>query len=413
MRNKTRNRLVFDHLITLQFLSITSDMRGYLERELNHIVTERLKSNPAVAILGPRQCGKTTLAKHIVRHQGAAVYLDLEHPSDLAKLADPVAFFELHGDELICLDEIQRAPGLFQTLRAVIDQRNTNGQFLVLGSASPELIRQSSESLAGRISTLELSPFMLPEVAATDTRMLRELWLRGGFPRSFLAKNLDTSFQWRDDFTRTFLERDIGMLGFKLSPTRLGRFWRMCAHLHGTLLNASKLADSLGVSSHTVRSYLDIFEGAFMVRLLRPDAPNLKKRLAKSPKVFIRDSGVLHSLLAIRSHDDLLSHPVVGTSFEGFAMENILAYTQGWDPTFYRTSAGAELDLVLRRGRTTLVFEFKASSAPRVSRGFWSALEDIEPDEAHVVAPVDEVYPLRAGVKVTPLSQAIARLKAI
>lgn len=388
-------------------------MHGYLHRDLHQIVTSRLSSNPAVAILGPRQCGKTTLAKHIAQGLDNAVYLDLEHPSDLAKLTDPVAFFGLHRHELICLDEIQRVPELFPTLRAIIDERNTNGQFLVLGSASLDLIRQSSESLAGRISYLELSPFVLPELPTPGTTEVRELWLRGGFPRSYLADDLKTSFQWRKDFIRTFLERDLGMLGFRLPPTRLGRFWRMCAHLHGALLNASKLADSLGVSSHTVRSYLDIFEGAFMVRVLRPGVSNLKKRLVKSPKVFIRDSGVLHALLSIREHDDLLGHPVLGASFEGFAMENILANAPDWEASFHRTAVGAELDLVLRRGQSTLAYELKASSTPRVSRGFWSAREDVAPDETFVVAPVDEAYPLRDGVMVTPLGAAIAHLREL
>ena len=388
-------------------------MQGYVGRDLSRIVSSRLSSNPAVAILGPRQCGKTTLAKRIVETLDRAVYLDLEHPRDIAKLADPIAFFELHRNELICLDEIQRAPDLFQTLRAIIDERGTDGQFLILGSASPDLIRQSSESLAGRISYLELSPFLLPEVHGVDSAGIRELWLRGGFPRSYLASDLDTSLLWRQDFIRTFLERDLAMLGFRLEPTRLGRFWRMCAHLHGALLNASKLADSLGVSAHTARSYLEIFEGAFMLRVLKPDHPNLKKRLVKSPKVFVRDSGVLHALLSIRDQDDLLGHPVVGTSFEGFAMENILAYAQDWTPSFYRTSAGAELDLILRRGNQTLAFELKSSTTPRVSRGFWSALQDLVPDETHVVAPVDERYPLRDGVMVTPLDEVLGRIREL
>ncbi len=387
-------------------------MQELIDRHLAGTVKRRLQNNPAVAVLGPRQCGKTTLAGQIVKKISQSVYLDLENPADLAKLSDPLAFFSLHNEELVCLDEIQRAPELFTILRSVIDERARNGQFLILGSAGRDLIRQSSESLAGRIAYLDLTPFLLSELEAAQKGDIRRLWLRGGFPRSYLAQDLDISFEWRQDFIRTFLERDIGMLGFRMPPARLGRFWKMCAHSHGSLLNASKLADSLGVSSHTVRSYIDLLSHTFMLRVLLPDTPNLKKRLVKSPKIYIRDSGILHTLLDIRIHDDLLSHPILGASFEGFAMENILAFAKNYEPSFYRTSAGAEIDLILRRGRRTLAFELKSSSVPSVSKGFWNALEDIAPDEAYVVAPVKESYPLRGDVMVRPLAEIITKLKA-
>ena len=386
-------------------------MQEIIDRHLAGTVKRRLQNNPAVAILGPRQCGKTTLAGQIVKKFNQSVYLDLENPGDLAKLSDPLAFFSLHSDDLVCLDEIQRAPEIFSTLRSIIDERARNAQFLILGSAGRDLIRQSSESLAGRIAYLDLTPFLISELEAAQKDDIRQLWLRGGFPRSYLAEDLDISFEWRQDFILTFLERDIGMLGFRMPPTRLGRFWKMCAHIHGSLLNASKLADSLGVSSHTVRSYIDLLEHTFMLRVLLPDAPNLKKRLVKSPKIYIRDSGILHALLAIRTHDDLLSHPILGASFEGFAMENILAFAKNYEPSFYRTSAGAEIDLILRRGRRTLAFELKSSSVPRVSKGFWKALEDISPDEAYVVAPVKESYPLKGDVMVSPLQEILAKLQ--
>ena len=386
-------------------------MQELIDRYLAGTIKRRLQNNPAVAILGPRQCGKTTLAGHIVKSLKQSVYLDIENPGDLAKIDDPLAFFSLHNNDLICLDEIQRAPELFITLRSIIDEWGRNGQFLILGSAGPDLIRQSLESLAGRIAYLDLTPFLLSEVEAAHKGDIRRLWLRGGFPRSYLAANDDISFEWRQDFMRTFLERDIGMLGFRMPPARLGRFWKMCAHIHGSLLNASKLADSLGVSSHTVRSYVDILEHTFMVRILLPDAPNLKKRLVKSPKIYIRDSGILHALLDIRTHDDLLSHPVLGASFEGFAMENILASARNYEPSFYRTSAGAEIDLILRRGRRTLAFELKSSTVPRVSKGFWNALDDISPDEAYVVAPVKESYPMKGEVMVSPLQEITAKLQ--
>lgn len=385
-------------------------MRGLIPRNLASEINKRLQHNPVVAILGPRQCGKTTLALQIVKPFKKSVYLDLENLADLAKLDDPLAFFSLHEDDLICLDEIQRAPELFTTLRSIVDQRGKNGQFLILGSAGRDLIRQSSESLAGRITYLDLTPFLLNEIEPSGLVDLRRIWLTGGFPRSYLPNDEEVSFQWRQDFIRTFLERDIGMLGFRIPPARLGRLWKMCAHIHGSLLNSSKLADSLGVSSHTIRSYLDLLEHTFMIRVLMPDAPNLKKRLVKSPKIYIRDSGILHALLDIRTHDDLLSHPVLGASFEGFAMENILASARSFEPSFYRTGAGAEIDLVLRRGRQVLAFELKSSTVPSVTKGFWSALEDISPDDAYVVAPVKEAYPIKHGVKVTPLPEIIARL---
>jgi predicted AAA+ superfamily ATPase len=385
-------------------------MRGLLPRNLTAEINKRLQHNPVVAILGPRQCGKTTLALQIVKPLKKAVHLDLENPADLAKLDDPLAFFSLHEDDLVCLDEIQRAPELFATLRSIVDERDRNGQFLILGSAGRDLIRQSSESLAGRIAYLDLTPFLLNEIEPAALADLRHLWLRGGFPRSYLAADDDASFQWRQDFIRTFLERDIGMLGFRMPPARLGRFWKMCAHSHGSLLNATKLADSLGVSSHTIRSYVELLEHTFMIRVLLPDAPNLKKRLVKSPKIYVRDSGILHGLLDIRTHDDLLSHPVVGASFEGFAMENILASAGGYEPSFYRTGAGAEIDLVLRRGRRVLAFELKSSTVPSVTKGFWNALEDISPEGAYVVAPVKESYPIKHGVIVTTLHDIISGL---
>lgn len=386
-------------------------MRRKVQRSLSGEIKKRLSQNPVVAILGPRQCGKTTLAGHIIEAMGPSAYLDLENPSDRAKLDDPLAFFSLHENELVCLDEIQRVPELFTILRSVVDGRHRNSQFLILGSAGRDLIRQSSESLAGRISYLELTPFLLEEVAMDSIDDLRRLWLQGGFPRSYLAADGDASFQWRQDFMRTFLERDVGMLGFRLPPARLGRLWKMCAHLHGSLLNASNLADALGVSSHTIRSYVDLLEHTFMLRVLRPDTSNLKKRLVKSPKIYIRDSGILHALLDIRTHDDLLSHPVFGASFEGFAMENILAVSERYECSFYRTSKGAEIDLVLRRGRRVLAFELKSSMTPTVTKGFWHALDDIAPDEAYVVAPVKEVYPMRGGVTVSPLIDITIKLR--
>ncbi len=340
-------------------------------------------------------------------------YLDLEDPTDAAKLQDPMAYLALHPDTLICLDEIQRVPELFAVLRGVIDREDRNGMFLLLGSASRDLLQQSSESLAGRVSYLELGPFLTDEIVDTEYDSESRLWVRGGFPRSFLAADERASVEWRQNFVQTFLERDIGMLGFKISPANLGRLWRMCAHLHGALLNAAKLSGSLGVSAPTARSYIDILTSTFMLRSLEPYEANLKKRLVKSPKIYLRDSGILHSLLGIDSHEALLGHPTLGSSYEGFVIENLISHARGYMPSFYRSARGAELDLVLQKGSKTIAFEVKASSTPTVQRGFWNAIEDIQPDEVCVIGPVEEAYPLAGGVMVRPLREALEMLQEL
>lgn len=360
---------------------------------------------PAVAILGPRQCGKTTLAKNIIGQSGHAVYLDLERRSDLNKLRDPEAFFEANPSGLICLDEIQRVPDLFSEMRSRIDRHGGNGQFLVLGSASPELIRQTSESLAGRISYFELAPFDLLELDSNHDQVLRRLWLRGGFPRSYLAADDQESLGWRNDFIRTFLERDIPQLGLSIPARRLERFWRMCAHVHGNLLNRSSLGESLGVSHHTISSYLALLEQTYLVRVLEPFYANTKKRLVKSPKIYLRDSGLLHALLDIGDYNDLLGHPIYGASWEGYAIENILKAYSGWRASFYRSASGAEIDLILDKGNHRIAIEVKAATAPSVNRSYWNALDDLKVDEAWIVAPVQASYAYQHGVLVRPLSE--------
>jgi len=380
----------------------------YIPRRLESELRECLREFPAVAVLGPRQCGKSTLARAIIAQLPDAVYLDLEKPADLAKLQEPELFFSLHKDKLICLDEIQRLPEIFAPLRAIIDSRSRNGQFLILGSASRDLIRQSSETLAGRIAYLELTPFLYAEISGTAAvAPLHTYWLRGGFPDSLLARNEKASQRWRENFIRTFLERDIPQLGVRIPAPTLRRVWQMCAHTQGQLLNSSQLGSALGVSHTTFRSYIDLLAETFMIRILPPFAANLKKRLVKSPKVYLRDTGILHTLLAIDAFDDLMGHPVFGASWETMALENIIAAFPGWEPYFYRTAAGAEIDLVLVRGTRKMAFEFKASTTPRPTKGFWNGLKDLHIDQAWVIAPVDESYPLTETVKVCPLAEIV------
>lgn len=283
---------------------------------------------------------------------------------------------------------------------------------LVLGSASPELLRQSSETLAGRIGYLELTPFLLPEVAGTDAaaKTLRPHWQRGGFPRSFLAATDGESLEWREEFIRTFLERDLPQLGVKVAAGTLHRFWQMAAHYHGELWNASKIGQALGVSQPTVQSYVRTLEHAFMLRVLPPLEANLKKRLVKTPKVYLRDSGLLHALLRLETENDLLGHPVYGSSWEGYVIEQVLGVLSGWEAFFYRTSTGSECDLVLQRGRRRVAIECKASSAPELTPEFHRAIADLQPEATWVVAPVREAYPVGKAMHVTPLSALLAAL---
>jgi len=374
-----------------------------IERDVYTRLTQRLAQQPAVALLGPRQVGKTTLAQAVAQAQAGSVFLDLERESDRARLTNPDLFFRRHRDRLVILDEVQTLPGLFAHLRPEIDAERSPGRFLLLGSASGKLLQQSAESLAGRIAYLELPPIHLDE-ARTSGIDLDTLWLRGGFPQSLLAASDTASLQWRGDFLQTFLARDLPQLGVTIPSQTLGRFWRMCAHLHGQQLNASQLGLALGGSSHTTAlRYLDILVDTMMLRRLEPFHINIGKRLVKSPKVYVRDSGLLHALLNIGTLDDLSGHPGVGHSWEGFILEQIIA---GLPPLtsfgFYRTAAGAELDLVVETGGRRIGFEIKLSSAPRVTKGFWNACEDLRLDRAYVVAPVGEPYPIADHVEVIP-----------
>ncbi len=384
-----------------------------ISRRILPNIEKALAQFPAVALLGPRQAGKTTLARSVGSGHVNSLYLDLERPSDLAKLADPELFLSRHADQLVVLDEIQRQPDLFPVLRALIDENRRPGRFLLLGSASPQLLRQTSESLAGRISFHELAPFDVSEIKPGYAG-LADFWLRGGYPLSWLAESDDASLAWRESFIITHLERDIPAFGIRIPGPTLHRFWRMLAHLHGQMWNASRLASGFGVSAPTVQHYLEILEATYMVRRLPPLHVNAGKRLVKSPKIYLRDSGLLHALLGIRSLDELAGHPVVGPSWEGWVLEQIAQLlSPQWRLSFYRTVTGAEMDVVAERGERKIGFEIKLSSAPSLSKGFWSAMKDLQLEQAYVVAPVETGYPIAEKVEVLPaheLAQLCASL---
>jgi uncharacterized protein len=384
-------------------------------RSLAPLIASRLADFPAVALLGPRQVGKTTLAHEVAKGR-RSVYLDLESPIDRAKLAAPELFLRGHEDKLVVLDEVQRIPELFQTLRGVIDERRrrkvVDGRFLLLGSASLDLLAQSGESLAGRIAYLELGPFDPLEVTADECELL---WLRGGFPDSFLARSDRASSVWRESFIRTYLERDIPQLGPRVPAETLRRFWTMLAHVQGGLLNAAALARGLAVDGKTIARYLDLLVDLLLVRRLPPYLTNVGKRLVKSPKVYLRDSGLVHSLLGISTMDDLLGHPVAGTSWEGFVLEALLRVApQRAMASYYRTAAGAEIDLVLELGKEELwAIEIKRGLAPKLGKGFHAARADLDPTRAFVVYSGTERFPLAANTEaigVRELAQSLSEL---
>lgn len=368
-------------------------------RNLTQKIIEKLQYNPAVAILGPRQVGKTTLALEIGKST-PYVYLDLENLEDFQKLIDPVNYFELHSDKLVIIDEIQRYPNLFMSLRGVIDarrrERKGNGRFLVLGSASNDLLKQSSESLAGRINYLELFGLNLLEIDSDDYKSLSKLWLRGGFPDSYVELSEQISYEWRKNFIKTYLERDIPLLGSRIPATTLMRFWTMLAHSQGEIFNASKFASSLSVESVTVSRYLDLMVDLLLVRRLEPWYGNVKKRLVKSPRVYVRDSGIVHALLQIPNYEYLLGHPVLGKSWEGFVIEQITSVLPlGINPFFYRTSAGAEIDLVLEIGFDNYwAIEIKFSKTPTLKKGFHVACEDLKVKRKFVVYQGKDTFSL-------------------
>jgi predicted AAA+ superfamily ATPase len=383
--------------------SITPNFHGIMLRQtfLNKIL-KTFKVTPIVAILGPRQCGKTTTAHQYISSQSSFSkenYFDLENYRDLERLKDPLlTLSQLNG--LIVIDEIQKVPDLFQTLRVLIDNKNLNQHYLILGSASRDLISQSSETLAGRISYLELTPFSLHEIDLSE-----QLWIRGGFPLSFLAENDEISIAWRKSYIKTFLERDIPELGIKIPPEQIRRFWMMLTHYHGGIFNASEIGRSLGFSHKTMKEYADILSATFMIRQLQPWFENICKRQVKTPKIYMRDSGIFHTLMGINSRGDLLIHPKLGASWEGFALEQCILHLDAEQEEcyFWSTYQQAELDLLIIKDGKRLGFELKYSAAPKLTKSMQIALESLHLDSLTVVYPGDIDYPLTKQIQVKSL----------
>ena len=387
-----------------------------IERHFLSTLTQRLQASPAVVLLGPRQVGKTTLALQVANNwPTGSTYLDLERPADRLRLDDADAFLRIQGNKLVILDEIHRMPGLFEILRGIIDERRRDGQrfghFLLLGSASLDLMQQSSETLAGRVAYVNLGPIQALEWASTE---LDTLWLRGGFPDSLLAANDAASLRWREDFVRSYLQRDVPMFAPRLPAETVGRLWTMLAHQQGALLQQSRLASGLGVSSPTLDRYIDLLVDLQLVRRLRPWSGNTGKRLVKAPKVYLRDSGLVHALLGLENLNDLAGHPVCGMSYEGFCIDNLLAATKdSVTPYTYRTHAGAEIDLMLERGgKPWMAIEIKRSTAPSLSKGFDVACNDLGISQRFVVYPGTERFPMRHGAQAIGLVELMQRLQS-
>ena len=390
-----------------------------IARNIENAVRERLRSAvPAVVLLGPRQVGKTTLAQKIAADwPGGAVYLDMERPADRRRLDDADAYLRAQRGRLVVIDEIQRLPGLFEVLRGIIDERrasgNRFGHFLLLGSAALDLMQQSSESLAGRVAYMEIAPIDILDASAAGITE-DSLWVRGGFPESLLASSDAQSLDWRRDFIRSYLERDVPMFAPKMPTATLSRLWTMLAHQQGALLNQARMAASLGCSAPTLSRYIDLLVDLQLVRRLPPWSANVGKRLTKSPKVYVRDSGLVHALLELSTWDNILGHPVAGLSYEGFVIENLIqAAGSARRAYFYRTHDGAEIDLVFERGgMPEMAIEVKRSSAPTVERGFTLATADLAVPSRYVVYPGGETFPLRDGVEAMGLAALAAKLRA-
>ncbi|MFO7864607.1 MAG: ATP-binding protein [Salinivirgaceae bacterium] len=374
-------------------------------RKISKTLIETLEYFPVLGLVGPRQVGKTTLAKYLQSSLNKeSVYIDIENPKDISKLNDPVLFFERNQEKCVILDEIQRMPELFPVLRSMIDENRIPARFIILGSASPDLIRDSSESLAGRIAYEELTPFNLTEVKTNETYAH---WLSGGFPSAFLAPNDKLRIKWFTNFIKTYIERDLPMLGLNINHNILRKFWTMIAHIHGNVLNMQTLGKSLEISSTTIKKYLAFLENAFLIRQLYPFYANVKKRMVKSPKIYIRDAGILHHLLDIPNFDALESNPIIGSSWEGYVIEQI---TQLADEDtqffFYRTHEGAECDLVqVKGGKVLSAIEIKYTSSPKISKGMRNAFDDIKAIDNYIITPNTDNYFIEKDIQVINLQQ--------
>jgi predicted AAA+ superfamily ATPase len=380
-----------------------------IERVIKQNLLKTINHFPVTGIIGPRQVGKTTLAREISKNiNRETVYIDLENPRDLIRLSDPNLFFEENSNKCVVLDEIQLIPELFSVLRPMVDANRISARYLILGSASPVLIRQSSQTLAGRIAYITLSGLNLTEVG---NEKMRKLWLQGGFPDAFLADDLEIWTQWLDNFIRTYIERDLPLLGLKVSPKILRNLWLLVAHSHGSVINYNNFSKSLEISATTIKKYLDFLEGAFLIRQLQPHHINIKKRLVKSPKIYIRDTGILHNLLYIDSFNILEGHPVKGNSFEGFAIEQILQLAEPeYQPRFYRSHQGAECDLVLTKAsKAVFAIEIKYSAAPKPTKGNLISFEDINAEMNFIITPNSDDFLIAKNIRVCSIYDFITK----
>lgn len=359
---------------------------------------------PAVVILGSRQCGKSTLVKMLQNQFSNYLYIDLQDRRDRMKLTNPILFFQNNENRTVCLDEIQLMPDLFEYLRSEIDRNRHPGRFILLGSASRDLLQHTTESLAGRIGLIDLSPFTISELSRNKDFTLNRYWFRGGYPESYLAPNDEFSSLWRENYIRTYLERDIPQLGFSIAAPQMMRMLTMLAHEHGGILNCAKLASAMDLSAPTIRHYIDILEQTYLVRTLPPYFTNTKKRLVKSPRLYLRDSGLLHQILGLRDMNDLLGHPILGLSWEGMVIENVCTSAKRAKSSFYRSANGSEeMDLVLEYPDRLIAIECKSSTEPQPTAGFWKAVESLRPARTYIVAPIEDSYPLTENVEVTSL----------
>ncbi len=378
-----------------------------IKRKLTKDISESLRHFPVVAVTGPRQCGKSTLIRYLLGTKKELVYLDLERQSDFSKLDEAEWFFQSQKEKLICLDEIQRKPEIFRLLRSLVDEWHNNGSFIILGSASRDLLRQSSESLAGRISYKRLTPFLWSEVNNRST--LEYFISRGGFPGSFLAENDSVSMEWKESFISSFIERDL-MQWTGSSPMAVRRLWQMIAHNNGQTVNYSALGNSLGVSIPTIKNYIDILQATFMVDIVTPHIINTGKRIIKSPKIYINDSGITTALLGLKDFQQIAGHPVFGSLWEGVVLATLRGHFPGADIRFYRTSHGSEIDFLVLLPKALIAVECKASKVPALSRGTYTAIDDLKPDYTLIVSPVEEGYPSRKGIDVVSLEEMVVKI---